>query len=345
MEKQKRILIVRQDRIGDVVLSTPIPLAIKKQWTDSFVAVLVKNYTKDIYLNNPYVDKILCFEELDYSDFKSFVKAIKKIRQYKFTHALMLLPSEKINYLLFFSGIKNRIGVGYKFYQFITFVKGISRKKYKPLRHEADYSMDLARNLGVKQNELVPEIYLNNDEKEKVKIIKKDLLLNKKFLVGIHITSGNSAPNLSEEDYLKLITELSKFKNYKIVITDNVVPKIIQNIENVDYPNANLSLRESILNFAALDCLISASTGPMHIASALKVNTVSIFCPLEACSPKLWGPLGNNHKIILPRENYCNTVCPGNPKICSYKGESEAIIKEIVISVQNILENKNNYAE
>lgn len=341
MKKQKRILVVRQDRIGDVVLSTPIPHAIKEHWADSFVAVLVKNYTKDIYLNNPYVDKIISFEELDYSDIKSFIKSIKIIRRLKFTHALMLLPSEKINYLLFFSGIKSRIGVGYKFFQFITFVKGVSRKKYKPLRHEAEYSMDLARKLGIKQNNVVPEIHLSIDEKEKIKNIRYKLISGKKFLIGIHTTCGNSAPNLSEEDYLVLIKELLKFNDYKIVITDNRSPKIIQNIENVNYPNIDLSLRESILHFAALDCLISASTGPMHIASALKVRTVSIFCPLEACSPELWGPRGNEHKIILPRKNYCSTLCPGNPKICSFKGESEIIIKEIVLSIQNMLENIN----
>lgn len=62
--KQKRILIVRQDRIGDAVLSTPIPREIKKKWPDSFIAVLVRDYTKDIFLNNPYVDKKIIFDDL-----------------------------------------------------------------------------------------------------------------------------------------------------------------------------------------------------------------------------------------------------------------------------------------
>ncbi|MHB8852723.1 MAG: glycosyltransferase family 9 protein [Ignavibacteriaceae bacterium] len=48
MVRQKRILIVRQGRIGDVVVSTSIPSAIKKQWTDSYVAVLVSSYTREI---------------------------------------------------------------------------------------------------------------------------------------------------------------------------------------------------------------------------------------------------------------------------------------------------------
>ena len=57
--KQLRFLISRIDRIGDVVLSTPLPREIKKKYPNSYVAVLVKHYTKDIYLNNPNVDEII----------------------------------------------------------------------------------------------------------------------------------------------------------------------------------------------------------------------------------------------------------------------------------------------
>ncbi len=158
----------------------------------------------------------------------------------------------------------------------------------------------------------------------------------KKYLIGIHTTSGNSAPNFDMLDYRKLIAELSKNSNYGIVITDNKVHEQLSNIAEIKYPNIDSSLRRSILNFAALDCFISASTGPMHIVSALKVKTVSVFCPLIACSPKLWGPLGNERKIILPGEDYCSKKCPGDPKICSYKGESDLMINRIINSVESL---------
>jgi ADP-heptose:LPS heptosyltransferase len=58
-----RILICRPDRIGDVVLSTPIPREIKKKYPGSFVALLLRDYTKDIYINNPYVDEIIIYDE------------------------------------------------------------------------------------------------------------------------------------------------------------------------------------------------------------------------------------------------------------------------------------------
>ncbi len=314
-----RILIVRQDRIGDVVLSTPLPREIKKVYPNSFVAVMVRNYTKDIYLNNPYVDEIIIYDETK-KGFKNFLEDVKKIKKYKFTHALMLLPNEKINYLLFFAGIPFRIGVGHKLYQFITFTKFVDRKKYNPLRHEADYSLDLIRKIGIEPTSTDPEIFLSDNEKIKANEIKRTLVNNDQKLIGINTSSGNSAPNLPLEEYKRLILKLSNEKRIKVVITDINPDDSIKNLPNVIYPMT--SLRNDILIFSILDLLISSSTGPMHICSALKVKTLSLFCPLTACSPKLWGPLGNESRILLPKEDYCRTKCPVDPKKCNYKGDS-----------------------
>ncbi|MEK6553120.1 MAG: glycosyltransferase family 9 protein [Bacteroidota bacterium] len=321
MTKQKRILIVRPDRIGDVVLSTPIPRELKKTYPDCFVAVLLRKYTQDIYFNNPYVDKIILIDDNEDDSFKSFFRKIKEIRKYKFTHSLLLLPTERLNYLLFFAGIPHRIGVGHKFYQFITFTRYVDRKKYIQLRHEADYCMDLARKIGVESNNLDTEIFFTDEEKRKVDLTREELLKGKKHLIGVHVSSGNSSPNWTVDEYRKLILSLTKEVEISVVVTDNIIPDQLKQIESVSYLNENKSLRESIINFASLELLISASTGPMHIAATLKVKTLSMFCPLTACSPKLWGPLGNESKIILPQENYCQTVCPGDPKKCTFSDE------------------------
>jgi len=322
MIKQKRILIVRPDRIGDVVLSTPLPREIKKKYPDSYVALLLRNYTRGVYINNPYIDKVILIDDNGYApgSLKWFLKKRSEIRHERFTHSLTLLPTERLNYLLFFSGIPYRVGVGHKFYQFITMTKYVNRKKYIPLRHEADYCMDLARKIGIETADLTTEIFLSAEELEKVNKIRSGLLSDRKYSIGIHATSGNSAPNWKPEEYRDLIMKLKRNSSIQVVVTDNVVPLGLAEIEDVVYPNKGASLRESIINIAALNLLISASTGPMHLAAALKVKTLSMFCPLTACSPKLWGPIGNENGIIMPEEGYCGSVCPGDPKKCVFEG-------------------------
>lgn len=320
-KKNLRVLVARIDRIGDVVLSTPIPREIKQADHTGFVAVLVRNYTKDIYINNPNVDEIIVYDKNEDGSEKSFRQLVNEIKKYKFTHVFMLLPDERLNWIMFFSRIPNRIGVGHKLYQILTFSKFVDRKKYIPLRHEADYCLDMVRKIGIKPKSNIPEIFLSEEEIIKSEVLKKKLSPNGGLIIGINTTSGKSSPNLQVSEYAKLINKLSERKDFKVIITDNRSAEEFKNINGVEYPNIGSSLRNSIINFSVLDVLISSSTGPMHICAALKVPTISMFCPLPACSPKLWGPLGNNSEIILPEENYCSTKCPGDPHICDFSGE------------------------
>ncbi|AFH48975.1 ADP-heptose:LPS heptosyltransferase [Ignavibacterium album JCM 16511] len=333
---QLRFLITRIDRIGDVVLSTPLPREIKRVYPDSFVAMLVREYTKDIYLNNPYVDEIIIYNDKEKS-FEFFIKQIQLIRSFRFTHAFMLLPDERLNYILFFAGIPYRVGVGHKIFQMLTFTRFVDRKKYNPLRHEADYALDMIRKVGIEPKSLEPEIYLTDNEKEEAKKFRSEIA-NDKILVGINTTSGNSAPNLFPSEYRKLIERLSEESKLKLIITDKQPPDEILKLKEFEFPFINNSLREAIIKFSALDLLVSNSTGPMHICAALKVPTLSLFCPLTACSPKLWGPLGNKSKIILPKEIYCQTQCPGDPKLCRYEGDSGINADSISIMIKSFLE-------
>ena len=81
-----------------------------------------------------------------------------------------------------------------------------------------------------------------------------------------------------------------------------------------------LTLRELMAVISRYSLLVSASTGPMHIAAGLGVPTVSLFCPLTACSVRLWGPQGNRAEVLLPSEGYCQQQCPGDPHICQFEG-------------------------
>ena len=334
---QKRILIVRPDRIGDVVLSTPISRELKKAYPDCIVGVLLREYTRDIYANNPNVDQLIIDSEK--KDLNSKIQLIKEIRSYNFTHAFMLLPTERMNWILFFSGIKTRIGVGHKFYQFITNTKSVYRRKYIPLKHEADYCMDMARKIGVETDNLDTEIHLSEEEKVFVDSLKGKFKDVKKILIGVHTTSGNSSPNWKPSAYRELILKLKSISDIQILVTDIQIPDEIKNIDGVLYPPKK-SLRELIHIISTLDLLISSSTGPAHVTAALKVPTITMFCSLPACSPDLWSPKGNRAINILPDENYCGKVCSGNPKQCNFEGEggisTERVFKAVEMFINEL---------
>ena len=81
----------------------------------------------------------------------------------------------------------------------------------------------------------------------------------------------------------------------------------------------------------------------MHICAALKVPTLSVFCPLTACSVKLWGPLGNKSEILLPKQSYCDNHCPIDPKKCDYSKEGGITAQEVAERVYTAIKSWNNW--
>jgi len=316
---QKRILIVRQDRIGDAVLATPIPREIKKRWPDSHVSMLLRGSTRLLFQNNPHVDSIITDNFTPENSRESFWSMVRQIRSQHFTHALMLLPEARINYMLFCAGIPVRVGHGIILFHALTLTRPVMTRKFNKGRHEAEYSMDLARSIGVKTSNVDPEIHLTEAELSQAASLARKWS-GKGRVIGLNTTSGMSSPNWEPETWAHLIQQLNKQGNLQVVITDYQVPDPLKDLPGVLYPCIGTDLREGMIPIKALDLMVSASTGPMHMASALKVHTLSLFCPLPACEPALWGPLGNRAEFCMPEEEYCRDQCPGDPHICRMAG-------------------------
>lgn len=320
---QRRILIIRQDRIGDAVLATPLPREIKKRWPDCHVAMLLRGVTQQLFENNPHVDEVILDNHTPETRQDTFWPMVRRLRKSRFTHALMLLPEARINYMVFCAGIPVRVGHGLILFHVLTLTRPVMTRKLQKGRHEGAYSMDLACSIGVKDPDLSPVIYLTDEEKARMRSRKTEWGAGRK-IVGLHTTSGKSAPNWDADNWRRLADILLADGSVQVGIWDKDVPSVLANLDGVLYPNTEVSLRETMVNTPALDLLVSASTGPMHIAAALKVPTLALFCPLPASEPALWGAVGNHAEYVLPEEEYCRDQCPGDPHICTMQGSTQA---------------------
>ena len=326
----KRILIVRTDRVGDVVMITPIVREIKKTFPDSFIATLTQPHTSKILIGNPYVDTILT----DDLKKETFWKVVKELRKFKFTDGLLVMPRERTAYQMFFAGVKNRIGVGHKLYEVITLMKSVSRNKYIPLRHEADYTMDLARKIGVKTNNITPEIFLSENEilwgkkyLENINVLQND------FKIIIHTGSGDSSPNWSEDKYFELITNILREhsqRHLKILLTAKEMSPIF--LEKMDQLNevriVNISgkvddLRDFIKIISNVNLLVTSSTGPIHLASALGIRTIGLYCKHPMSCARRWGALGINSINVEVSKEHCHNYCSEGKNECDIENGIE----------------------
>lgn len=320
--RQRRILIIRPDRIGDVVLTTPLIRAVRQSFPDAFLGVMVNSVSGVLLRNNPHID-LLFTDDPDGNDSGvfGFWKKVRSLRSQRFDTGLMPLPRERHAWMMFLAGIRNRIGVGGKIFQILTATKTVSRDKYISNRHEADYVMDLGRKIGVSSGDITPELFLSEDEKSHaLQFFLEKGFAGDKPIIGINPSSKNSVPNWLPEQYVRLCEELSE--RYQLFINIGIgnplLEKLFEQFKKKHIVYNGSDLRELIAFCSKLSVLVSSSTGTQHIAAALKIPTVTLFCPLPACSHALWGSLGNRAEVVLPPGGYCQHRCPGDPKNCTF---------------------------
>jgi lipopolysaccharide heptosyltransferase II len=342
---KEKNLVVRTDRIGDVILSTPVLEAIKSSYPKSHVTMMISPYTKDIVKNNPHLDDVIID---DYKDVHrgtgGFFRLVKKIRGEKFDVCVLLHPTFRLALLLFLSGIRYRIGTGYRWYQ-IFFNRKIYQHRKKNLKHESDYNMDMLKPLGIKSQRILPKVYLSKSEENLADRIFENFEIKKQeILLAIHPGSGDSSLNLPIKRFAQAADRLVEDMNAKVIITGTKREKELAHLMENYMQNKPVNLvgktglRELASLLKKVDILISNSTGPMHLSAALGTPTVAVFCPIFAAGPIRWAPLGDGHEVILPPVPICFKC---KPKSCPYYDCMEKIkAEQIVSSVKSILKEK-----
>ena len=73
--------------------------------------------------------------------------------------------------------------------------------------------------------------------------------------------------------------------------------------KNLKDMTGKLSLNELISFINSCDGIIAASTGPLHIASALGKLSIGLYPPIRPMHPGRWAPIGNFSSFIVKDKN------------------------------------------
>src|ERR1035437_769966 len=146
MIQPKNLLIVRTDRIGDVVLSLPLAELVKKLYPDCRITFLLKNYTKSLAEGHPFIDNILILNEKNNKI--SLLNNIRQIKKNSYDVAIVVYPTFITSLIIFLSGIHKRIGTGYRWYS-ILFNSNVYEHRKNALRHELEYNVNLLKYFGI----------------------------------------------------------------------------------------------------------------------------------------------------------------------------------------------------
>ncbi len=338
----RRILIIRLDRIGDVVLSTPVIKAVRDAYPESYIAFMVRPYARDIVRGNPYLNEVIIYDkEADEKGFIGNLKFILKLRAKKFDMAMVLHPTTRTHMIAFLAGIPERIGYDKKMGFLLT--KRIPHTKQFGLKHEIDYTLDISRYIGIDAKDST--LYMPVSENSEYKI--KNIFNSKNFKdedILIIINPGASCPSKrwNTENFIKTANALIDKYNAKIIVIsgakervfgDKVAGGIAKNVLNLSGATTVGDLA-SVLRRARL--IISNDSGPVHIACAVGTPVIDIFGRSDrGLSPVRWGPTGKRD-IVLHKDVGCDVCLAHNCKI-GFKCLKAITVEEVLTAADKIL--------
>ena len=310
--KPKNLLIVRTDRIGDVVLSLPLASLLKKHLPECKITFLVREYTKTLVENHPLIDEVIILEE---NKQKIPVRSnVKKIMKNNFDAAVVVYPTFVTALIIFLSKIKYRVGTGYRWYSFLFNQKTYEHRKYAE-RHELEYNVNLLSKFGITEEVNPGNVSFNLKSEEagrnKVEEIlsKSELDLSKPIII-IHPGSAGSSVDLPQLKFRALVEKISKELTENIILTGNDREKYLcENLKLTPHIlnlAGKLNLSEMIALINKCSIFISNSTGPIHIAAALGKYTVGFYPRIPACSAQRWGPYTEKKVIFSPQIDCSN---------------------------------------
>lgn len=307
MNKPQRILIVRTDRLGDVMLTTPISSALKAAYPGCHITWLVRPYAAPLLAGNPDIDEVIT------DSGSSMADLVARLKEGKFDTAIVAYPRFRTVWAVWRAGIVRRIGPASKFYTALL-TDRVWQHRSTGEKHEADYNLLLLETLGLPFKRYPSRFELTADERDRArKFLESNRITFKKPLIVIHPGSGGSSARWPLSSFMELGDRLQE-AGYDVVVTggpgEDYQYIMIDNMRRIPVFVAagSVSVRELAAIFSCASLLVTNSTGPLHIATALDVPTVSIFSPIPTCHPQRWGPYpdyaerGNKHGVALGTE-------------------------------------------
>ncbi len=301
----KRILIVRTDRIGDVLLSTPVIKALRDNYPDAYIAMMVSPYAKDIVEGNPNLDEVIIYDkDSKHRTWGMSIKFALNLKKNKFDLAIVLHPTNRAHLITFLTGIRRRIGYGRKLGFLLT--DRIKHIKQLGEKHELEYSLDLLRYLGIEPKEKSLFMPIRPEsEKWIAELFSQEGIKTTDKLLAIH--PGASCPSKiwPSERFAQVADRLAQKYGFKVfLIAGPKDIRLAQNVlKNMRHPLINLAGKISVSQLASVlkrcQLFISNDSGPVHIASGVGIPVISIFGRNQkGLSPKRWGPLGKRDKVL-----------------------------------------------
>ncbi|MFA6379179.1 MAG: lipopolysaccharide heptosyltransferase II [Candidatus Omnitrophota bacterium] len=302
MEKRnfENILVVRTDRIGDVVLTTPALEALRKAYPRAKISIMVAPTTKDIVDGNPFLDEVIVYDKRGVDKgFLNFWRFVFKLRKKHFDLAINYHLKSRTNVMLFHAGIPHRIGFKSEKFGFLL-TEQYPDPRINGEKHETEYCLDLLRHIGIDCRSFNLWVSVSPVSEGWVDhTFKEHGILPTDKLIAVHPGASCISKRWPPERFAEVADRLAEKYHAKIVLIGSDDNQLIARevLISMKQPVADITGKTTVSHLISVlkrcTLLISNDSGPVHLAVGVKTPVISIFGRNQAgLSPARWRPLG-----------------------------------------------------
>lgn len=321
------------DNIGDVILTLPVAGVLKELYPDCKISFLAKKYTNPIIETSVFIDVVIDWESIkDLSETEQVVY----FKSLKVDAIIHVFPNKEIARLARKAKIPMRVGTARRTFHLINCNKKVNYSRKKSTLHETQLNLKLLSPLGLRKTKHIEEIpkYYGLENIPPISPEIKKLLSESKFNLVIHPKSKGSAREWGLDNFSKLI-EILPADKFNIFVTGSadegkIIHGFLDKYKNRIYDmTGKLNLNELTGFLNNCDGIVAASTGPLHIASALGINALGLYAPMRPIFPQRWAPVGI-HADYLVIDKKCSDCKKSKDCFCIRSITPEQVLEKLL---------------
>ena len=282
-----RILVVRADRIGDMALTTPALTHLRDHFRKAEITVLAPPAPLSLLESHPAVDRRVPLTG----------RRLPEDLAGRFDLAIDFTPDEDLRAALLTraSGARFRGGFRAAGRQVCFSLRG---PRADPRRHVLDLNRDLLETLGVPAKTAHPILFVTAGELGAAQA-RLAALGAATPRIAVHPGGHYATQRWSPECFAELITLLTGRMGAACVVLAGPGEQELCRHVCAATPDAlspgPTTVREMMALVASCDLFIGNNSGPLHIASALGLPTVSVMGPTD---PLRFAPRGAADRVV-----------------------------------------------
>jgi lipopolysaccharide heptosyltransferase II len=285
-----RLLISRLEYLGDVILTLPAVRAVKDRYPNAEIDYLARSDGANVLEGEPLISRVLRVPEKGESALTAW-RLIREMRSRRYAAAVDLYSNPRSALLTWLSGAPLRIGGARRVRKWLYTHPTVTPAT---VRSAIDHHLHAMKPLGVAGRATKPVLTLSDAERARAleRLRNVDAPGSSDKIVGLHPGGKWEVKRWPVEHFADLARRLIDKHGIRIVVLIGPGEQSYQDgLRTHLGPRASylppLPIRETAAVIGALDGMVVADGGIMHVSVAVGTPTVGLFGSGE---PDIWFP-------------------------------------------------------